>query len=89
MTKSAGKIRDTLAVVEEHEIEHFARQNGVTTEQVKRLIAQHGSDRVALTQAAKALRQAGNQDASGADKVTRQAHRQATPMHLGKTTRPG
>ncbi|WP_036259369.1 DUF3606 domain-containing protein [Mesorhizobium sp. WSM3224] len=89
MTKSAGKNRGTLAVVEDHEIEHFARQNGVTTEQVKRLIAQHGSDRVTLTQATKALKQTGDQDASGADKVTRQAHRQATPMHIGKTTGPG
>lgn len=45
MANSTGKNRDALTVVEDHEIEHFARHNGVTIEQVKRLIAEHGNDR--------------------------------------------
>jgi DNA-binding transcriptional MerR regulator len=86
VANSTGKPRD--AVEGGLEIEHFARQNGVTIEQVKRLIAQHGNDRATLTEAAKALRESGDQDLGGADQVTKQARQQATPMHLGKTTRP-
>ena len=86
MANSTGKSRD--AVEQGHEIEHFARQNGLAVEQVKRLIAEHGDDRATLTEAAKALKESGDQDIRGADQVTRQARQQATPMHLGKTTRP-
>ncbi|OHV87378.1 DUF3606 domain-containing protein [Mesorhizobium sp. ORS 3428] len=89
MPNSTGKHRDPPTVVEDHEIEHFARQNGVTIEQMKRLIEEHGNDRATLTEATKTLRESDDQDTSGADEVTRQARQQATPMHLGKTTRSG
>ncbi|CDX22554.1 conserved hypothetical protein [Mesorhizobium sp. ORS 3324] len=79
MASSTGKNRDAPTVVEDHEIEHFARQNGVTIEEVKLLIAEHGNDRTALSEAAMALRGSGNRDASAADKVTRRARQQATP----------
>jgi hypothetical protein len=41
---------------EDYEVEYFARENGVTIEQVRELIKANGNDRSALIEAARALR---------------------------------
>ncbi|TIL43692.1 MAG: DUF3606 domain-containing protein [Mesorhizobium sp.] len=48
--------RDRLSVDQYYEVEHFARENGVSPSQVSRLIKKDGNDRMTLTQAVRALR---------------------------------
>ncbi|RWQ35318.1 MAG: DUF3606 domain-containing protein [Mesorhizobium sp.] len=48
--------RRCLSVDEYYEVEHFARENGVSPSQVSRLIKKNGNDRMTLTQAVRALR---------------------------------
>ncbi|RWK43037.1 DUF3606 domain-containing protein [Mesorhizobium sp.] len=48
--------RDRLSVDEYYEVEHFAREHGVSPSQVSRLIKKNGNDRMTLTQAVRALR---------------------------------
>ena len=55
-SKRDFRDRDRVSASEEHEVEYFARQNGITTGQVHDLIRKHGNDRATLTEAAKALR---------------------------------
>ncbi|TIT02150.1 MAG: DUF3606 domain-containing protein [Mesorhizobium sp.] len=48
--------RKRLSVDEYYEVEHFARENGVSPSQVSRLIKKNGNDRMTLTQAVRELR---------------------------------
>jgi DNA-binding phage protein len=48
--------RDRLLVDEYDEVEHFARDHGVSPSQVRRLIKKNGNDRMTLIQAVRALR---------------------------------
>ncbi|RWI27811.1 MAG: DUF3606 domain-containing protein [Mesorhizobium sp.] len=48
--------RDRLLVDEYDEVEHFARDNGVSPSQVRKLIKKNGNDRKTLIQAVRALR---------------------------------
>ncbi|RWO52372.1 DUF3606 domain-containing protein [Mesorhizobium sp.] len=48
--------QNRLSVDEYYEVEHFARENGISPSQVSRLIKKIGNDREALTKAAMALR---------------------------------
>jgi hypothetical protein len=48
--------RKRLSVDEYYEVEHFARENGVSPSQVSKLIKKNGNDRMTLTQAVRALR---------------------------------
>jgi hypothetical protein len=50
--------KNRLSVDEYYEVEHFARENGISPSQVSRLIKKNGNDRSALTKAARALRPA-------------------------------
>ncbi|RWM69204.1 MULTISPECIES: DUF3606 domain-containing protein [Mesorhizobium] len=56
--KTKRDFRDLyrVAVDEDYEVEHFARENGITPEQVRELIKATGNDRDALTAAAKQLK---------------------------------
>jgi hypothetical protein len=47
---------DRLSVDEYYEVEHFARENGVSPSQVSKLIKKNGNDRMTLTQAVRELR---------------------------------
>ncbi|UVC17622.1 DUF3606 domain-containing protein [Mesorhizobium onobrychidis] len=49
--------QNRLSVDEYYEIEHFARENGISPSQVSKLIKKNGNDRSALTKAARALRE--------------------------------
>lgn len=46
-----------MSADEDHEVEYFARENGVTIEQVSELIKANGNDRSVLIEAARALRE--------------------------------
>jgi hypothetical protein len=49
--------RDRIAGAEDYEVEHFARQNGITPQEVRNLIAKFGNKREVLEREAKRLRQ--------------------------------
>ena len=55
-SKRDFRDRDRVSAKEDYELRHFAEQNGLTTEQARELIRQHGNDREALTAAARKLR---------------------------------
>ncbi|MER9237396.1 DUF3606 domain-containing protein [Mesorhizobium sp. M0622] len=48
--------RGRLSVDAFYEVEHFARENGVSPSQVSKLIKKNGNDRLTLTKAVKELR---------------------------------
>ena len=56
--KSKRDLRDRnrVSAEERYEVEYFARQNGITPEQVRELIKAAGNDRAALTAAAQQLK---------------------------------
>jgi hypothetical protein len=55
-SKRDFRDRDRVSAKQDYELRHFAEQNGLTTEQARELIRQHGNDREALTAAARKLR---------------------------------
>ena len=55
-SKRDFRDRDRVSAKQDYELRHFADQNGLTTEQARELIRQHGNDREALTAAARKLR---------------------------------
>ncbi|RWP76895.1 DUF3606 domain-containing protein [Mesorhizobium sp.] len=57
--KSKRDLRDRnrVSADDDYEVEYFARENGVTIEQVRELIKAKGNDRSALIEAARALRE--------------------------------
>lgn len=48
--------RSRVSGSEDYEVEHFAEANGISPEQVRQLIKDHGNDREALTAAAARLK---------------------------------
>ena len=48
---------DRVSADEDYEVADFARQNGISPQQVRNLIGRVGDSRAALTQAAKELRE--------------------------------
>jgi hypothetical protein len=48
--------RDRVAGDQEYEVQYFAEANGITTEQVRKLIKRYGNDRATLEFEAKSLR---------------------------------
>jgi hypothetical protein len=50
--------RSRVSGSEDYEVQYFAEQNGITPEQVRQLIAQHGNDRETLERAAAGLKKA-------------------------------
>jgi hypothetical protein len=58
-SKRDFRDRNRVSADEDHEVEYFARENGITPQQVRELIGKVGNDRARLTEAAKALRDRG------------------------------
>ncbi|TIN34903.1 MAG: DUF3606 domain-containing protein [Mesorhizobium sp.] len=56
--KSTRDFRDRnrVSADEDYEVEHFARENGITPKQVRELIKATANDRAALTASAKQLK---------------------------------
>lgn len=54
-TKTGGQDRGRVAGGEGYEVEYFARKHGISAEQARTLIKQHGNDRAKLDAAARAL----------------------------------
>lgn len=55
--RAPSRDRNRVSRDEDYEVEYFARENGVTIEQVRELIKANGSDREALIEAARVLRE--------------------------------
>jgi hypothetical protein len=55
-SKKDFRDRDRVSADEDYEVEYFANKAGITTQQVKELIAKHGNQRETLEREAKALR---------------------------------
>lgn len=55
-SKRDYRDRDRVASDEDYEVEYFAKQHGITPDQVRELIKKHGNSRKTLEAAAKALR---------------------------------
>ena len=58
-SKRDFRDRNRVSAEEDYEVQYFARENGITPEQVHELIRKVGGDRAKLTEAAKALRERG------------------------------
>ncbi|RWO57428.1 DUF3606 domain-containing protein [Mesorhizobium sp.] len=56
-SKRDFRDRNRVSADEDYEVEHFARENDVTIEQVRELIEANGNDREALIEAARVLRE--------------------------------
>ncbi|WP_353843404.1 DUF3606 domain-containing protein, partial [Mesorhizobium sp.] len=56
-SKRDFRDRNRVSADEDYEVDYFARENGVTIEQVRELIKANGNDREALTEAARVLRE--------------------------------
>ncbi|RWB02242.1 DUF3606 domain-containing protein [Mesorhizobium sp.] len=56
-SKRDFRDRNRVSADEDYELEYFARENGVTIEQVRELIEANGNDREALIEAARVLRE--------------------------------
>ena len=54
-TKRGAADRRKVAAGQEYEVQYFARQFGISEEQVRALIDQYGNDRAKLEAAAKRL----------------------------------
>jgi hypothetical protein len=48
--------RSRVSGSEDYEVEHFARQHGISAEQARQLIAEHGNNRDELAKAAQRLK---------------------------------
>ncbi|RWQ12490.1 MAG: DUF3606 domain-containing protein [Mesorhizobium sp.] len=56
-SKRDFRDRNRVSADEDYEVDYFARENGVTIEQVRELIKANGNDREALIEAARVLRE--------------------------------
>jgi DNA-binding transcriptional MerR regulator len=56
-SKRDFRDRNRVSADEDCQVEYFARENGVTIEQVRELIKANGNDREALIEAARILRE--------------------------------
>ncbi|MDF2809056.1 MAG: hypothetical protein K0S56_87 [Microvirga sp.] len=54
-SKRGGTDRERVAGGEGYEVEHFAEKHSISTEDAKRLIKEHGTDRAKLDAAATKL----------------------------------
>lgn len=55
-TKRGAQDRSRAAAGQDYELEYFAKKHGISTEQARTLIKQHGNDRAKLDEAAKRLK---------------------------------
>ncbi|MER8628531.1 DUF3606 domain-containing protein [Mesorhizobium opportunistum] len=55
-SKRDFRDRDRVSADEDYEVEYFAETAGITTQQVRELIAKHGNRRETLEREARALR---------------------------------
>ncbi|MDX8525138.1 DUF3606 domain-containing protein [Mesorhizobium sp. MSK_1335] len=55
-SKRGGRDRDKVSAEEDYEVRHFANKVGLTVQQVRELIKQHGNDRKMLEREADKLR---------------------------------
>ncbi|CDX45309.1 conserved hypothetical protein [Mesorhizobium sp. SOD10] len=55
-SKRDFRDRDRVSADEDYEVEHFANKLGLTVQQVRELIRQHGNDRKTLEREAHKLR---------------------------------
>jgi Protein of unknown function (DUF3606) len=55
-TRGRSQDRDRVAGGEGYEVEYFARKHGITAEQARELIKQHGNSREALDREAEKLK---------------------------------
>jgi len=55
-TKSTAQDRRQVAGSQPHEVDYFAKKNGITRQQVQQLIKEVGNDREKLTAAAMRLK---------------------------------
>ncbi|TIT17707.1 MAG: DUF3606 domain-containing protein [Mesorhizobium sp.] len=55
-SKRDFRDRNRVSADEDYEVQYFAEQNGVSSDQVRQLIKTYGNDRTRLTEAAKSLR---------------------------------
>ncbi|RWA69127.1 DUF3606 domain-containing protein [Mesorhizobium sp.] len=55
-TKRDFRDRDRVSADEDYEVRHFANKVGLTVQQVRELIKQHGNDRKTLEREAEKLR---------------------------------
>jgi Protein of unknown function (DUF3606) len=51
LSNRGGGDRSRVSASEPHEVRYFAQKHGLTEDQVRELIRQHGDDRAALEQA--------------------------------------
>ena len=51
-SKVGGQDRSRVSVEEPYEVEHFARKHGLTQEQARKIIEEHGPNREACDRAA-------------------------------------
>lgn len=55
-SKKGFRDRNQVSADEDYEVEYFAKQEGITPQQVRELIAKHGNNREKLERAAKTLK---------------------------------
>ena len=55
-TRGRNQDRDRVAGGQEYEVEYFARKHGITAEQARQLIKEHGNSRETLDQEAEKLK---------------------------------
>jgi hypothetical protein len=58
-TRGRNQDRDRVAGGQEYEVEYFARKHGISAEQARQLIKQHGNNRETLDREAEKLKRAG------------------------------
>ena len=54
-SKVGGQDRERVAAGQDYEVQHLAERAGISTEQARELIEQHGNDRDTLMREAKKL----------------------------------
>ncbi|RUV30169.1 MAG: DUF3606 domain-containing protein [Mesorhizobium sp.] len=54
-TKRDFRDRNRVSADEDYEVDHFAKSNGITPEQVRDLIRRHGNERATLEREAKRM----------------------------------
>ena len=50
-SKQDGRDRSRVAAGQDYEIDHFARQHGITPNEARKLVAKHGNNRAKLMEA--------------------------------------
>jgi hypothetical protein len=55
-TRGRNQDRDRVAGGQEYEVEYFARKHGITADQARQLVKEHGNSRATLDAAAEKLK---------------------------------